>query len=74
MDKARNILLEEERREKTLDINTVGVGLIAIIRYSSKRTSSEKTIDNNMIYSRYEKGYEADIYWKLYSKLTLEWL
>ena len=44
-DKARNMLLEEERREKTLDI-TVGIGLIATTRHPDKRTPSGKVILN----------------------------
>lgn len=63
-NKARNMLLEEERRQKTLDIGTMGtggVGLVTITRHPSKRTPSEKTIVNNMIYPRCGKDHEADI-------------
>lgn len=56
------MLLEKERREKTININTMRVRLIIIIRYPSKRTSSEKAIDNNIIYPRYKKSYEVNIY------------
>ena len=40
------MLLKKERREKTLDINTINIELIATIRYSSKRILSEKIILN----------------------------
>ena len=39
------MLLEKERREKTLNI-TVGIELVATTRYSGKRTPSEKVILN----------------------------
>ncbi|KAF6222411.1 hypothetical protein HO133_001497 [Letharia lupina] len=73
-DKARNMLLEEERREKTLDTGTVGVGLIATTRHPSKRTPSGKAIDNDVVCPRCGKGHEADICWKLHPELAPEWL
>ena len=73
-DKARNMLLEEERREKTLDI-TVGTGLVATTRHPGKRTPSGKAILNYDVQcSRCGKPHEDENCWKLHPELAPEWL
>ena len=58
----RNILLEKERRKKTLDIDTVNIELIATIRYSNKRTSSGKAILNYDVQcSHYKKPHNNNV-------------
>ena len=61
INKARNILLKEKKREKTIDIE-IKMKLIITIKYSSKPDIRERPIINNGIYPRYEKDHLADIY------------
>ena len=71
------MLLEEERREKTLDIDTMGIGLIATTRHPGKRTPSRKTIlnrDYDVQCSRCGKPHEDENCWKLHPELASEWL
>ena len=59
------MLIEKERRKKTLDLNNIEIelGLATIIRYSNKRTLSEKAIISSDIkYLRYRKPYLDNIY------------
>ena len=57
------MLIEEERREKTLNLNNIEIGLelTIIIRYSNKRTSSKKA-SSDIKYIRYRKPYLDNIY------------
>ncbi|KAF6220018.1 hypothetical protein HO133_003843 [Letharia lupina] len=74
-DKARSMLLEEERREKTLD--TGGVGLVATTRHPGKRMPSGKAIlnyEHEVKCSRCGKPHEDEVCWKLHPELAPEWL
>ena len=66
------MLLKEERREKSLDSDIVG--LIAITRHPGKRDARGRPIINDVVCSRCGKDHPADICWKLHSELALEWL
>ena len=58
------MLIEEERRKKTLNSNIeIRLGLAIIIRHLNKRIPSEKAIISSDIkYIRYEKPYLDNIY------------
>ena len=80
-DKARNMLLEKERRRKILDPGIVGVGLVATTRHSGKKDSRGRAImpsrpfNNNVtVCSGCGKSHEADDCWKLHFEKAPEWL
>ncbi len=82
-DKARNMLLEEERRRKALDPGAVGigtVGLVARTRYEkAKREKFPETYQEggqrrNVQCSRCGKPHEDEICWRLHPELAPEWL
>ena len=63
-DKARNILLKKERREKIINV-AVKVKLITIIKHSNKRILIAKAIITTILtiqYSKYEKPHNDKIY------------
>lgn len=57
-NKARSMLLEKERYEKSLNFNTVR---LIVMKQNGKRDARKRFIINDIIYSRYEKDYPADI-------------
>lgn len=71
-DKARNMLLEEERRRKTLDPGTVG--LVATTRHPGKKDTRGRAIINDVVCPRCGKDHPAEGCWRLHPELAPEWL
>ncbi len=69
-EKARSMLLEEERREKALDNN---IGLVAV-RHPSLRTPSRKVAGEVKSCSGCGKDHDEEVCWKLHPELAPEWL
>ena len=72
-DKARNMLLEEERRKKQPGVSDDALGGYAAIRPPGKRTPSRKALEASAC-SKCGKDHDEKVCWALHPELAPEWL
>ena len=74
-DKARNMLLEEERRTRPLESETLGtLNAYAATRPVGKRTLSRRALEGVEPCSKCGKDHEERVCWELHPELAPEWL